>query len=475
MRSQADREKARVEELKTRLERERSRLEVEARNKAALLQWEIAKLGGHPPAMESAIYELERLDLLPPEIKPPSDPSVSSPEGEPSDTPEEVKRRPLIQGLYSKPVKPPEWEPVPTSGRMYRTDSEGKIITHEFPRQETFKDDTVKQVFKEARLVLWSKAGLKHMETGFMEAFKSAEGRIPLFIDEKNSRIIFPNLDDPRGEPLVVQVEPPLGSPLVDPGMLNDIYIHMMGMVDKGEDSTSNALITGRNLLANVPNMTPEMQQAKLIEWTGAVMAYKGKIPTTTYNVKLLQTSSALQATADRMIKMLESETLRKDIGPLVGRWGSLTREITQGKHDTKELAEFASLMLNMKDLLIARPRSGGAVTETEIELYDHILGSEKTDARILPTLLQSVIDLENTVRVSLFETQMELKGETFGIEDSKFLIYKQISDLPPEIDDLEQITEEEFRLLYDDDPDPDYSPPDSVQDSVSSMPHRLF
>jgi hypothetical protein len=328
----------------------------------------------------------------------------------------------ILAGLKAKgdadKAENDRWVPVAGSGgRRFMREVDGKLEIDDRIFEQKDKDNPVKEYLPNAGFFVLQNGDHKVIPPEF-RAMLDVSNRTDVLKVEGN-RVWF-------SDGSFRDVKPPPGSNY-DVGKVLDIYNASIKGLLGGTKPTEKALAESQRQL-EILGLSDEELHAKEVAWKVDFDFYRMSIPMTAAISEDLQRTTNLSMVADMIMGYLKKPIIRKQMGIIAGNMGKFERWTTGSAYEDPEMNTFVTLMIDMKDLLVARPRSGGAINPDELKMYDDMLGSEVVDPDAVANKLMAIISVENVVRGNIYRTQLQFYKKPFTEEDIESLYYKPIN-----------------------------------------------
>ena len=304
------------------------------------------------------------------------------------------------------------WRMNPETGAVETKDLRDDLKLHD----ET-ATDTIHKTYPKAGFSVYKSGKVEWLAPEFKEALAEAstDGKKVKNWHEESGTVL---MDDGT----TLQITPILSKDkdkVIDPFRINAVYSKGIEKIRTG--SVDNVKLDAETELENL-GMSELQAKEQALKWADDFERHRMDIEWNQEEKAILGTAIELQAAVDQALGELKDKDLRKAVGLYAGLKGRLLRTITGGSSDDPVVTRFLALLLNVRDKLFARSRSGGAVTQEEQELYSEILGSDISDIDALVDKMEVVIEFENRARRSIYNAAFERKGEPMT-EETRALI----------------------------------------------------
>ena len=163
----------------------------------------------------------------------------------------------------------------------------------------------------------------------------------------------------------------------------------MIGL-QKGFVVPERAIDSARQKL-ELAQVEPQKASLLLQEWEPIYNAYAFQFDLTSAQAGLVMENRGIQVSADKIYELLKDDEVKRHIGVFKGRFEDFERSFKGGKDTPQSVVNFRFELNNMVDA-VRRARTGAAISETETQFYDDLLGTTRFDAGYLQGIMESLV-----------------------------------------------------------------------------------
>ena len=160
--------------------------------------------------------------------------------------------------------------------------------------------------------------------------------------------------------------------------------------LQKGFETPERAIDSARQKL-ELAQVEPQKASLLLQEWEPIYNAYAFQFNLTSAQASLVMENRGIQVSADKVYELLKDDDVRRHIGAFRGRFEDFKRPFKGGKDTPQNVVNFRFELNNMVDA-VRRARTGAAISETETQFYDDLLGTTSFEADYLQSLMESLV-----------------------------------------------------------------------------------